>query len=96
MRVSVDIIIFVRGDANLDSGTDMTDAILVLEHLFLGRPEILRCPDAADADDSGIVDITDPIEVLRQQFFGVSVIADPYPAEGCDRTFDQLGPCVLE
>lgn len=43
MRVSADIIIFVRGDANLDSGTDMTDAILVLEHLFLGRPEILRC-----------------------------------------------------
>jgi hypothetical protein len=39
------------------------EPILVLGSLFAGGPP-LPCPDAADADDSGVLDITDPIAVL--------------------------------
>ena len=96
MRVSADIVIFMRGDLNQDGDADMTEAILILGHLFLGDPAVLNCPDAADADDSGEIDITDPIRTLTRQFIGTVSIADPFPAEGRDRTFDRLLPCTRD
>ena len=43
---------FRRGDSNVDSIVDISDAVHVLGFLFLGDPKELACQDAADADDS--------------------------------------------
>ena len=50
---------FVRGDANGDGSIDITDAIFTLGFLFLGGGAP-PCEDAADADDRGTLEITDP------------------------------------
>ena len=72
---------FVRGDADGSGSIDITDAIVVLQYLFLGarRPD---CLDAADADDSGGVnpDITDAIVVLNWLFTGGRRPAAPAPS----------------
>jgi hypothetical protein len=57
-----------RGDVNGDGRTDITDAINILGHLFLGQ--CLECEAAADVDNSLNVDITDPINLLTYLFLG--------------------------
>jgi hypothetical protein len=80
---------FIRGDANDDGHVDMSDAIHVLGHLFLGGPAPY-CADAADANDNGLVQLSDPITVLQVLFQGTGSIAEPYPSSGYDRTVDEL------
>ena len=63
--------IFRRGDADSSQAFDISDPILTLEFLFLGRG-FLSCEDAADADDSGALDITDVIYSLEYQFVAYS------------------------
>jgi hypothetical protein len=87
---------FRRGDADGSGTIVLTDAVRVLEALFLGGAPI-DCPDAADSNDSGTVDLTDPIYLLRHLFLG----GDPPPPPGADRcgldrTPDSLGPCWRE
>jgi hypothetical protein len=41
---------FVRGDVDSDGAVDLTDAVRILDHLFLGGPPP-ECLDAADTDD---------------------------------------------
>jgi hypothetical protein len=68
---------FRRGDANGSGGVLLDDVVVTLSCLFLG----ITCPtclDAADADDSGIVDIVDP---LRTAFY-LFGLGDPPPAPG--------------
>ncbi len=60
---------FKRGDANIDGTVDISDAIGILNWLFLGTG-VMACLDAADTNDSGSVDITDPIGVLDFVFLG--------------------------
>ena len=48
---------------------------------FVGGIGELPCEDAADVDDSGVVDISDPIYNLTFQFVGG---VDPPPAPGQD------------
>ena len=52
--------LFRRADANGDGEADISDAINVLEYLFIGSAS-LSCLDAADSNDDGKVDISDPI-----------------------------------
>ena len=81
---------FVRADANQDGRTDISDAVLVLMHLFVdGSP--IDCLDAADANDSGSVDISDPVYILTHLFLGGPAPRAPYP--GCDEdpTDDDVG-----
>ena len=64
-----------------------------LNHLFAGGPPI-NCPDAADADDNGSINVTDPIYLLRHLFQG----GDPLPAPGIsvpgpDPTSNDLASC---
>jgi len=85
--------LFRRGDADGDGAMELTDAIAVLDRLFLGG-EALRCPDAADANDDGEIDLTDPIAILSRLFSG----GDALPPPGTDRcevdpTPDGLGHC---
>jgi hypothetical protein len=81
---------FLRGDANADTKTDISDAIATLGFLFLGSPEKLDCQKAADVDDSGKIDISDAVYLLGYQFLGGPAPPPPYPVCGVDETTDEL------
>ena len=73
--------VFRRGEVNDDGNQDLTDAIVILTHLFLGGREIL-CLDSADVNDDGRVDIADPIRLLNYLFApGGFNIPSPTPNE---------------
>ena len=74
---------FIRGDADLSGATALTDAVFILQALFLGGPQ-LPCLDAADANDVGRVDIADPIYLLRYLFLGGMAPPAPFPDPGSD------------
>jgi len=80
---------FVRSDANCDGGADLSDAVSLLAHLFLGSQPPC-CLDAADADDNGALEITDAIYSLSFLFLGGSVPPAPFPDCGTDSTIDGL------
>jgi len=80
---------FRRGDANLDGGTDLADAIATLAALFTGAPP-LACPDAGDANDDGTLNIADPIHLLSYLFPGGPPPPPPFPGPGFDPTPDPL------
>jgi hypothetical protein len=82
---------FLRGDADGSGAVDITDAIAVLDDIFLGRPAPASCRDALDANDDGTVDISDPIFVLSFLFLGGPPLRPPYPEPGIDPTPDDLG-----
>jgi hypothetical protein len=82
---------FRRGDTNTDGVVNLTDAVALLGHLFLGAlaPE---CPDAADADDSGRLDLADAVYSLNGLFLGGPQPPAPGPLEcGPDPTEDEEG-----
>jgi hypothetical protein len=82
-----------RGDLNLDGRSDLSDAVMLLGALFLGQGP-LDCPDAADSDDSGSVNITDAVFLLLHLFRGGEALPDPGSrACGPDPTEDTLGDC---
>lgn len=82
---------FIRGDSDLNGEVELTDAVIILDSMFLGGPP-LACQDAADADDSGELDLTDPITILNYLFQGGPHPSDPFPAAGSDpTTADPLG-----
>jgi len=77
---------FHRGDADATGAVDLTDALAVLRHLFLGDPAP-SCLDAADVDDSGDLAITDGIFLLDHLFLGGATPPTPGPPPG---------PCGLD
>ncbi len=81
---------FLRGDANNDSRVDLSDAIAILNSLFLGIPPLAPCADALDVNDEGRVDISDAIYLLSYLFQGGAAIPPPYPEPGVDPTPDGL------
>ncbi|MEM7235206.1 MAG: dockerin type I domain-containing protein, partial [Planctomycetota bacterium] len=81
---------FIRGDAEENGAVNISDAITVLQFLFLGGDDP-TCLDAADIDDDGQVNITDAIRLLNFLFLGGLKPAAPYPDAGCDATDDALG-----
>ena len=80
---------FVRGEVNGDGNVDLSDAIFVLDHLFLGgrAPE---CRDAGDTNDSGAVDLSDAVYLLAHLFLGGPAPPAPYPDAGADPTEDDI------
>jgi hypothetical protein len=80
---------FIRGDANRDGQMDLSDAITALFHLFGGQA--IDCRKATDADDSGSLDITDPIQILGCLFLGAGALPRPSGSCGIDPTPDALG-----
>lgn len=84
---------FVRGDATLNGGIDVADAIFVLAYLFSGGANPM-CPDSADANDTGAIDVGDAIFMLDFLFGGGSLPPYPFPVPGLDPTPDSLGPCI--
>jgi len=80
---------FRRGDANVDGNTDLSDAIYILNFLFLRGPEP-SCLKAVDTDDTGIVELTDTLYLLNFLFLGGLAPLAPFPECGPDRTVDDL------
>ena len=80
---------FRRGDANVDSTVDTSDAVRILLVLFSQeiRPD---CLDALDANDDGSVDVSDPVYVLLFLFDGGARPGPPYPDCGDDPSLDDL------
>jgi PKD repeat protein len=84
--------LFQRGDTDSNGIIEITDAIKMLNYLFLGQPAP-RCRDAADFNDAGRIDITSPIALLNFLFLGGAQPAVPYPNKGYDPTPDTLETC---
>ena len=83
---------FLRGDANRDHAVELSDAIAVLQGLFLGaRFPAPACPDAADFDDDGDLNERDAIQIIEHLFLGGPPPAAPFPESGDDATLDALG-----
>ena len=87
---------FIRGDVDASGAPDITDAVQILRHLFLGSPEKLSCDDAADADDGGSVNLTDAVFLLGSLFQGGSAPVLPFPECGEDPTEDALSCDTFE
>ena len=80
---------FLRGDVTGEEALNVTDAIVILNWLFLGGTAPV-CEDAADVDDTGDANITDAIYLLNHLFLGGPPLAPPYPSPGLDTTPDDL------
>ncbi len=81
--------LFLRGDGNEDSVVDLSDAVAIVAHLFLGGP-LPSCRDAMDANDDGALNITDPVFLLDYLFLGGDRLPAPFPEPGPDGTGDSL------
>ena len=81
----------MRGDVIPDGIVTITDPIAFLDHLF-GDGGELACEDAADADDSGDLTLTDAIVALSALFINQNPLPAPGMEEcGVDPTSDDLG-----
>ena len=67
---------FHRGDSNTDGTLNISDPVLLLNHLFAGRFR-LSCREAADFDNSGKLDISDAVGALNYLFLGGEPAAAP-------------------
>lgn len=81
---------FLRGDSNVDSVVDLSDAIFTLNFLFIGGVSP-SCMDAADANDNGVLNITDAVVTLLLLFGDVPLLQPPFEDCGMDPTPDLLG-----
>ena len=81
---------FIRGDCDGDGAGAITDAVLLLNRLFLGGAAP-GCADACDANDSGDLDLSDAVWTLSYLFLGGPAPLPPFPAAGPDPTPDPLG-----
>ncbi len=81
---------FLRGDSNHDKQLNLSDCINTLSFLFLGKG-VIPCLDAADANDTGDIDITDPIFLLPFFFWSGPPPPEPFSTFEADPTVDDLG-----
>lgn len=75
--------LFRRGDANDDGKQDISDAIFVLTHLFLGGPR-WNCEEGSDINGDGGTDLSDAVYLLGHLFLGTPAPPAPYPDCGPD------------
>ncbi len=67
---------FRRGDADDSSDLQLTDAVNILNFLFIGGPAP-SCMEAADADNNGRLELTDGVVILNFLFTGGPPPAEP-------------------
>ena len=73
---------------------NLSDAVYTFDWLFTGGPPP-PCPDAADSDDNGEIEVTDPVHTLRWLFLGEEAPSAPGPTgAGPDPTQDGLEACI--
>ncbi len=80
----------MRGDVNLDTSCNLTDAINLLDYLYVGNFDT-TCPDACDVDDSGSVNLADAVNLLSGLFGGGFMLEDRCMP---DATTDLLAECI--
>lgn len=80
---------FLRGDTSLDCQRDVSDAIETINWLFHQGVEP-RCLDSADANDSGELDLSDPVFTLMWLYLGGPDFSEPFASVGQDPTEDGL------
>ena len=85
---------FIRGEINADGSVDLSDAVLTLDFLFLGKADDPPCLDATDVTDDGLIDISDAIAILGFLFLGADPPLPPYPGPGSDPTPDDPFGCL--
>jgi len=73
----------LRADANGDEAVDMSDALFILNWLFLGGPEP-GCLEQADVNASGDVNLADAVFELQWEFSGGPPPPPPFPECGPD------------
>jgi len=83
---------FRRGDASGNGSIDLEDAVRILFHLFAGSASV-RCPDAADFNDDGVLVLSDAINLLSYLFRRGPMPALPGVQCGLDPTEDALEAC---
>ncbi len=84
---------FRRGDADVSGKVDLTDAIVILQHLFKGGASL--CEKASDADDDGRLSLTDGLQIVQWLFQGAQPLGAPGPEVcGEDPTPDELKLCA--
>ncbi|MFQ5653218.1 MAG: dockerin type I domain-containing protein [Planctomycetota bacterium] len=74
---------FLRGDSNEDGAVSISDAVFIIDQLFLSGPPS-SCERTADTNGDGARDIADVIFLLDALFFGGVTIPAPYPGCGAD------------
>jgi hypothetical protein len=79
---------FARGDCNVDRAVDLSDAVMVLQHLFGSRQ--VSCRDACDVNDSGALDIGDAVALLSYLYGGGTAVPPPFGTCDDDPTADSL------
>ena len=79
---------FIRGDANQDNQVDDADVAFIFDYL-LQAGSAPKCMEAADADDDGVVDISDATYLLHYVNGGPPP-PPPFPDCGIDPTTDAL------
>ncbi len=83
---------FIRGDANGDGSSNLTDSITILGSLFSPGGPPLLCRDAADCNDDGGVNLADAIYLLSYLFIPGFPAPPPPTVCGADPTpLDPLG-----
>jgi probable HAF family extracellular repeat protein len=80
---------FIRSDVDADGMVDISDAIILLEYLFL-TSQALPFLDGGDANDDGRLDIGDAVYSLSFQFLGQPPPPRPFPGCGTDPSIDAL------
>ena len=68
---------------------DISDAKATLGYLFLGTQDLF-CLDAADANDDGGINISDPVATILFLFIGGLPLPPPSGSPGVDPTEDAL------
>ncbi len=79
---------FLRGDCDGDGSHSISDGVCILGYLF--QSSEIGCLDSADADDSGLLGITDAVFLLSWMFRGGADPLAPFPGCGNDPTEDKL------
>jgi hypothetical protein len=81
--------IFRRSDANADGDVNLSDVIYVLMYLYGGGAKP-SCMKSADMDDSGALDLSDPMRLLNHFVRGGLPPPPPFETCGRDETPDGL------
>lgn len=82
---------FRRGDFDRNDAVNIGDAVASVRYLFRSGPAP-TCQDAADMNDDGILDISDPVYLLFHLFLQGLAPPPPFPNPGSDASFrDNLG-----
>ncbi len=84
---------FLRGDADKNGATEITDAVVLLNFMFLGGPPA-HCEPVADVNDDGALDLSDPVGLLNHLFLGGAAPPDLSNEE--DAQCAGLDPAAIE